>query len=139
MEILTFDGLLDLSLKTIIGRPDLATTRLATASEILALSGDVGRGRNRGVVTNWRMVAIELAGRPARIILLGTRLGENYGTSLVQVIDGPSRRVRTRSGSIYTLAEAGLGEPPLEHLLHLCHLLHRWGVGQPLEVPQVWY
>ncbi len=70
--------------------------RLATASEILALTGDVGRGRNRCVVTNWRMVAIELAGRPARVILLGTRLGENYGTSLVQVIDGSSRRVRTR-------------------------------------------
>ena len=139
MEILTIDGLRDLSLKTIIGRPDLATMRLATASEILALSGNVSRGRNRGLVTNWRLVAIELARRPARVILLGTRHGENYGTSLVQAIDGSARRIRTRSGSIYTLAEAGQGEPPLEHLLHLCHLFHRWGVGQPLEVPRVWY
>jgi hypothetical protein len=137
--MLTVERLRTLALADIVGRTDLGRLRLPTESEVAALVGDVGNGRNRGTISDWRLIVVEFRRLPLEIIIVGTRDGTNWGTSPVRAFAGDRTRARTRSGSIYRLVEPGTGEPPIEHLLHLCFMLHAWGMGRVLGVPEVWY
>ncbi|MDX9861896.1 MAG: hypothetical protein RBS99_13380 [Rhodospirillales bacterium] len=136
---LTLQELEHMTLENVIGRRDLGRARLATPAEIAALSGTVGEGPARGILEEWRLVAIDLVHRPPGFMLLASMDGQTWGTSLVRALDLDAGRARTRSGSIYMLVQAGQGEPPLEHVLHFCFMLHAWGVGPILAVPEVWY
>jgi len=136
---LTLQELKHLTLHNVIGRRDLGRVRLPTLDEITALSGTVGEGRDRGTLRDWRLVAIDLLDRPSEIVLLGSRGEQRWGTSPLRALDLGAGQARTRSGSIYTLAEAGQGEPPLEYVLHMCALLRHWGWGKTLKIPEVWY
>lgn len=139
MRILTIEQLQGLALDSVVGRRDLGRVRLATTQEVDALSGNVGDGNDRGVIACWRSVAIDIFGQPLEVILLGENDGILYATSPVRAFDHCYSRSRTRSGSIYHLENPGNGEPPLSHVLHLCHLLHRWRLGPLLDVPEVQY
>lgn len=136
---LTLRDLEHLTLHDVIGRHDLGQVRLPTPDEITALSGTVDVGRDRGTLRDWRLVAIDLLDRPLEIVLLGSRGDQTWGTSPVRVLDLDAGWAYTRSGSIYTLVEAGQGEPPLAYVLHICFMLHAWGMGPILGVPEVWY
>jgi hypothetical protein len=136
---LTPQELEHMTLENVIGRRDLGRVRLATPDEITALSGTVDVGRDRGTLRDWRLVAIDLLDRPLEIVLLGSRGDQTWGTSPVRVLDLDAGWAYTRSGSIYTLVEAGQGEPPLAYVLHICFMLHAWGMGPILGVPEVWY
>lgn len=138
MRALTFEQLQNLGLEDVSGRPDLCRIRMASQAEIDALAGPAGDGIDRGVVTDWRFIALETKTPLVVVVLIGNRGRENYGTSPVVVIDQPGAKVRTRSGSIYNLALPGEGEPPLEHVLHVCSLLNKWGLGAVLDLPEVY-
>lgn len=139
MVTIPFEKLMSLSLGDVIGRADLGRTRLASAAELAALEGDPGEGVVRGTIQNWRGIAIEIEGQPTAVVLLGTVGQEYWGTSPVMILTQAGGRARTRSGSLYLLEDAGPGEPPLEHILHLCRMLWAWGEGRILQVPEVFY
>jgi len=137
--ILTLEQLQHMTLDNVIGRRDLARVRLATPAEIVALSREVGEGLGRGTLRDWRLVAIDVMDRPPEVVFLGTRDNCSWGTSYVRALDLDAGLARTHSGSIYNLTAAGEGEPPVEHVLHLCALLRHWGWGAALDIPEVWY
>ncbi len=139
MVAIPIENLSTLSLRDVIGRTDLGNTCLASPAEISALEGDPGEGVVRGSICDWRLIAIHIVENPTAVVLLGTCDSQYWGTSPVVALDKKRSRVRTRSGSLYLLEQPGEGEPPLEHILHLCHMLWAWGGGQVLEVPEVFY
>jgi len=139
MRSLTLEQLQNLTLADVSGRPNWCRVRLARQAEIDALAGPIGEGNDRGIISDWRMIALDVMGQPITLVLLGNRGRENYGTSPIVMIDRASGKVRTRSRSIYTLAEIGEGAPPVEHVLHLCALLLHWGWGPALNLPEVSY
>jgi len=97
------------------------------------------RGEQSRCHQDWRKIALDVTGQPITPVLLGNRGRENYGTSPIVKIDRADGKVRTRSRSIYTLAEAGEGDPPVEHVLHRCALLLHWGCGPALNLLEVSY
>ncbi len=128
-----------LKLEDVIGRRDLGRLRLATPAEVAGLSGETASGSYRGMLENWRIVAIDLLDGPPEFVFLGTRDNEYWGTSPIRAIDLEACRARTQSGSIYSLSAAGQGAPPFVHVLHMCFMLHTWGMGRALAVPEVSY
>lgn len=62
-----------------------------------------------------------------------------WSTSVVVGADMEHGLVLTRSGSIYRLGSIGDGEPGEDILLHICVQLHKWGMGELLGVPRVFY
>lgn len=137
--ILTLDQLQNLTLDDVIGRKDLGRVRLATPEETSKLTGGVGTGPERGTLRDWRLIALDLIDRELEIILIGVNGREYWGTSSVLAADFERGVARTRSGSIYTLVDAGKGEPPISHVLHVCYMLSYWGMGKTLDVPEVFY
>ncbi len=136
---LTLEQLQNLTLDDVVGRRDLARVRLATPEEVSALSGPIGEGRDRGTLSDWRLVAIDARDGPLEVVLLGNLEALNWGTSPVRAVDLDAGQARTRSGSVYHLGEAGEGAPPVDHILHMCVLLRHWGLGAALDIPQVFY
>lgn len=59
-------------------------------------------------------------------------------TSAVNAIDLEIGVVRT-SNSLYGLGNKGEGNPNLNLILHICHTLHKWGIGKQLGVLEVLY
>jgi len=128
-----------LKLEDVIGRHNLGRLRLATSVETAGLSGETASGSYRGMLENWRIVAIDLLDRLPEFVFLGTRDNEDCGTSSIRAIDLEAGRARTQSASIYSLSGGGQGTPPFGHILHMCFLLHAWGIGRTLAVPEVSY
>jgi hypothetical protein len=115
---------------------------LASDAEIEALRGDIDApvGAEKDLLTDWRFVAFRFRQRrTTRLILLGEAIRQAVilCTSELQVISCNGPRVRTRN-SIYALARAGEGEPPVPHLLQFCATLRGWGLGRILGVIEVW-
>lgn len=136
---LTIEQLENLRLHDVVGRHDRGCVRLAATDEIGALVGDIGDGRDRGEINDWRLVAIDITGQPPAVMVLGEHEGLNYGTSPLRSLNVGSSRAWTQSRSIYVLGKPGGGEPPVNHVLHLCYMLHLWHVGEALDVPEVFY
>lgn len=116
---------------------------LATAAEIAALAGAVraAPGEKKDILADWRLIAIrDRHTGEAMFILLAdaARAGTNWSTSLVMAVDFKRRLARTRN-SVYALGAHGEGEPPLIHRLHLCAMLHAWGVGAVFGAPEIFY
>lgn len=121
---------------------DACEIGLATAAEIDALRGDIDApaGVEKDVLTDWRCIAFHLRqGRTTRLVVLGEAMRQSVilCSSEIQVVSRDQTRVITRN-SIYRLAQAGEGEPPLPHLLQLCATLRGWGLGRILGVLEVW-
>jgi len=114
---------------------------LATPSEIDGLRGDIDApaGAEKDVLTDWRFIAFRIRQHQTALVLLGDAERQSLilCTSEVQVASRDGARVRTRN-SIYALARAGEGEPPVQHLLQLCATLHEWGLGRILGALEVW-
>ncbi len=139
MRTLSLEQLENLTLDDVVGRRDLGRVRLATPEELETLVGETGGGIAKGTIRNWRPIAVETEGKLHGIFIVGSRGPENYGTSVIVAVDKDRRRVKTNSGSLYELEEAGEGNPPHEHILHVCALLNHWGAGRILDVPEVFY
>ena len=139
MRTLSLEQLASLTLDDVVGRRDLGRVRLATPEELETLVGETGGGIAKGTIRNWRPIAIETEGKLRGVFIVGARGAENYGTSVIVAIEKDMGRVKTNSGSLYELEEAGEGEPPHSHVLHICAVLTHWGAGRILDVPEVFY
>lgn len=122
---------------------------LATSGEMAALAAPIGFGRVRDTISGWRIVAFrdldptgdaQTPASVSHLSLLGDviELGGLILTSNIAQIDLVAGLVRTRN-SIYRLGARGEGEPPLEQLLFVCAMTHRWGWGHHLGIPHILY
>lgn len=114
---------------------------MAMDEDLALLAGEADGGPIRDTLDDWRVVLLRDAQHgQAAAFLVGEsqRRGGRWGTSPILAIDLGRGRARTQN-SIYGLGRRGIGEPPLKHLLHVCALLHGWGIGDPLGVPHVSY
>lgn len=121
---------------------DLANLHLTTEAEIRPLTMPVAaQWPVTGEIDDWRLVTFDMPTQGKnQIFLLGNNGRNAWMTSLLTGIDLENRLVTTHSGSIYRLVgDTQGGEPPLEHLLHICATFHRWGKGPVLGVPHVFY
>lgn len=95
-------------------------------------------------IDDWRVVCYhrtpELGGKAHLLIGHAIRANCNWGTSPISAIDLLVGLATTRSGSIYRLrGPRGKGEPPTDHLICLCALLHTWGSGPVVGVPYFFF
>ncbi len=93
----------------------------------------------RAKLNNWRFVCLD-NGKKAHL-LTGIHVARNcvWSTSVVVAVDLEHGLALTRSGSIYQLGTKGEGEPEADILLHICAQFHKWGIGQMLGVPHIFY
>jgi hypothetical protein len=92
-------------------------------------------------LADWRFVTLDAGDVGSKVVLLGDALQrrETWITSRVVAIDFGTRIVATEN-SIYRLSgDRGKGEPPINHLLHVCSAIHSWGAGRHLGVLDVFY
>jgi hypothetical protein len=124
---------------------DLVSVYLATETQLDELAGEIRAAGNsvKDEIEDWRFITVDVAGMGTKVMLLGhaLRRKETWITSKVEGIDLEAGFVRT-ANSIYRLAGArGIGEPPLYHLLHVCHWFHRTApdMAEMLGVMEVTY
>lgn len=122
-------------------RRDRASLRLSTADEIAALATPLSTDHPpKGEIDDWRLITLLVVDKPL-VFLVGNNEQKNWMTSLVTGVDLQAGLLSTKSGSVYRMiGEASDGEPPMQHLLHICAVLHQWGgIGQMYGVPYVFY
>lgn len=121
----------------------LAELGLSTPAEIQRRAGDLaGELEIKDTLDDWRLISMrEKTSGQVSILVLGDSQKENtpWLTSAVVWVDSASHRVLTWSKSIYQLGSPGAGEPPRQHLIHLCATFHQWGNGEFLDVPHFFY
>lgn len=107
---------------------DLAKLYLTTDAQIAELTravADVDHVKDE--IGDWRFITLDVGELGTKVMLLGDakQRHESWITSTVCAIDFDAMLVVT-ANSVYSLAgERGEGEPPLNHLLHVCHWFHR--------------
>lgn len=121
-------------------RRDRASLRLTTPDEIAALVTHLSSDHPpKGEIADWRLITLLVGAKPL-VFLVGDNNGLNWMTSLVTGIDLQSGLLTTKSGSIYKMiGEAGVGEPSLQSLLHICAVFHQWDIGPMYDMPYVFY
>ena len=122
---------------------EYASLYLSTKGQIADKRGLVASLNIKGEMRDWRFISMQLS-HPERhaldLYLIGER-GPNSMitmTSRVQAIDMVEGLAKTEN-SVYRLRldQPGVGEPPLEHLVMVCRMLHEWGLGPAFNVPRV--
>lgn len=140
------DALIPKSLDDIIrANRDRMSLHLANADEIAPLTTTISTNHPaKAEIDDWRLIAATLVTGQGEHITPLYQLGNNgrlnWMTSVITGIDLPAGLVTTKSGSIYRLVgEPGEGEPCMQHLLHVCAVLHEWGVGRSFGLPHIFY
>lgn len=122
---------------------ELIEMRLATEGEIQVLEKKIESTHHaKDVIEDWRIVCLcEKKTNWVQLTLLGnsTEHKSSWITSSIVSIDFEQKIVLTNSRSIYKLGKKGHGEPPAEHLMHVCAALHLWGMGTYLGAPEFFY
>lgn len=132
----------ELSLATLIGRPDQASLYLSTERQIETLRADVEPLNVKGTFVDWRFITLQVHSpefQETATYLLGTRgIHRCTLTSRIKAIDFAKGYVRTEN-SVYALdMEArGAGDPPVLHLANICQTFWGWGFGIALGIPIV--
>ena len=127
--------------QVITRRRDCCALRLSRDDELVGLARNV-RAADRDAtdrLTDWRIVCFERTPELGGIshILLGEAQQADavWATSPIVGLDLIQGWAVTTSGSLYRLrGKRAPGEPPLPHVLHMCRMLHLWGLGQRLGV-----
>ncbi|NYZ14811.1 hypothetical protein HL658_19870 [Azospirillum sp. RWY-5-1] len=131
-------ALIPRNLADIVRRPGFGCCRLPTEDEVAALRGDPDDdGRHKATLDRWRIVSLDLRAGGASLhhVLVGADGPVRWATSVIVVLGAGA--ARTRNGSLYRLlGSCGEGEPPEEDLIYLCLMLHKWGIGRTLGVPE---
>lgn len=143
----TVEKLIPKSLDEIIrNHRDEVSLRLATAEDYASLPpmvSSIDRQRPvRATINEWRIVCIvlppELGGN--KLILSGMHQAQDctWCTSSIVSVDFENNLVLT-DNSLYRLGSKGEGEPGMHILLHICHCLHSWGIGERLGALPIFY
>lgn len=93
----------------------------------------------RATINEWRIICVLDKDRKY-LFLTGTLKanGHPYMTSDIVSVDLANNLVLTKN-SLYQLGGKGDGEPRFHILMHICAMLHSWGVGEYYDVPHVFY
>ena len=146
-DISTLEDIIPKSLGEIITKNrDKVSLRLAAVEDFAALAPMVSSIDHqrpvRATINEWRIVCLvvspELGGN--KLIVSGMHQAQNctWCTSAVVSVDFENNLVLT-SNSIYQLGSKGEGEPDMHILLHICHCLHSWGIGEYLGALPIFY
>jgi hypothetical protein len=122
---------------------EYASLYLATKGQIADKRGVVPSLNIKGELRNYRFISMQIT-HPDKYALEMYLIGERGPnstitmTSCVQAIDMQEGLVRTNNSTYrLRLDQPGVGEPPLEHLVMVCRMLHEWGLGPAFNVPRV--
>ena len=122
---------------------EYASLYLSTRNQIADKRGPVPSLNIKGEMSQWRFLSLQLDHpdkHDLQLYLIGERRQNSLitMTSCVQAVDMREGLVRTNN-SVYRLRldQPGVGEPPLEHLVMVCRMLHEWGLGQAFNVPRI--
>jgi hypothetical protein len=121
---------------------------LANVDELSARAATIVPGRTKDIIDSWRIIAFRSLNPEADfggagnslLSVLGRAVGMGCPlvTSQVTQIDIRNGLVRTRN-SVYRLGSGGVGEPPLDDLIHLCAAICGWGFGSMIGAPEFFY
>jgi len=93
----------------------------------------------RGIVDEWRIICLQVLDK--KLFFLTGILRERrtcYMTSDILSVDLENNLVLTKN-SLYAIGSKGEGEPDFHGLLHICAVLHAWGMGPSLGAPHIFY
>ena len=125
-------------------RRDEMALRMSTAEELAELPSMVSMFDNqkqvKATINEWRIVCLDrnVDGKNYMLTGIDARTGNVWATSIIKSVDIESHFVLTRN-SLYRLGTMGEGEPTFHTILHLCHILHKWGLGARFGVPYIFY
>ncbi len=129
-------------------RRESFSLRLSSPDELVALSAETLEDRDiaiQATIDNWHLIcltytkAANMAPQLTHFLLGVNREADcAWMTSAVNAIDLEKGVVRTNN-SLYGLGPKGEGHPDLNLILHVCHTLHKWGIGKQLGVLEVVY
>lgn len=125
-------------------RREEVSLRMSTAEDLAELPPMVSmldkQKQVKATVNEWRIVCLDQGAVGKGLVLTGidARTENVWGTSLIKSADIENHFVLT-SNSLYRLGTKGEGEPTFHTLLHLCYMLHKWGVGARFGVPHVFH
>lgn len=93
----------------------------------------------RATIDEYRIICL-LAQNHKLLFLTGIRRADcvPYMTSDVVSVDFANNFVLTKN-SLYEIGSKGEGEPDFHILLHICAVLHKWGVGNYYGIPHIFY
>lgn len=125
-------------------RRDELSLRMSTAEDIAELPSMVSLFDNpkqvKATVNEWRIICLDqnIVGKSYMLTGIDASTGNVWATSLIKSVDLENNLVLT-GNSLYRLGTKGEGEPTLNVLLHLCYMLHKWGLGTRFGVPPIFY
>lgn len=121
---------------------ELASLRIATDEDINNLKSKIPVQEPVAVITRWCLISLDIPktedGRTVLVCLTGynTTHKSSWMTSPITGIDLDAGLVTTHSGSLYRLEGARIDDPDLPYI---CATLHRWGIGDALGVPSIYF
>lgn len=121
---------------------ELASLRIATDEDINNLKSEIQVQEPVATISRWCLISLDISktkdGRAVLVCLTGynTTHKSSWMTSPITGIDLDARLVTTLSGSLYRLEGARIDDPDL---LYICATLHRWGIGDALGVPSIYF
>ncbi len=129
-------------------RRDSFSLRLSHPHEISALPA-IGQEDPdimiQSTIDNWYLIClayVKAANADPQItyFMLGNKREADcaWMTSAVNAFDQERHVVKTNN-SLYGLGYKGEGNPDLNLILHVCHTLHKWGLGKQLGVLEIIY
>lgn len=107
---------------------DMASFYLSTDAQIVELNRAIAEvDQVKDEIEDWRFITLDVGELGTKVMLLGDaqRQRESWITSTVCAIDFDTKLVVTANSVYRLVGERGNGEPPLNHLLHVCHWLHK--------------
>lgn len=128
-------------------RRESFSLRLSSRDEIASLPAVIGGDGTafQATIDNWYLIclayskAADMAPQLTHFLLGINREADcAWMTSAVNAIDQERSFVRTNN-SLYGLGPKGEGNPDLNLILHVCHTLHKWGIGKQLGVLEIFY
>lgn len=136
---LKLDNLIPKSLDDIIRKNrEYCQLRHATEADLTPILGAVKPAYPKLVITSWHLVTAAISTGECKTVLLGEICdgsGNTWITSKIVKLDLESGYLQTNSGSLYLMAEKGIGEPSFEQLALLCSYFNRGGCGAFFGVP----
>lgn len=106
---------------------DMASFYLSTDAQIAELNRTIAEvDQVKDEIEDWRFITLDVGELGTKVMLLGDaqRQRKSWITSTVCTIDFDTKLVVTANSVYRLVGERGNGEPPLNHLLHVCHWLH---------------
>lgn len=134
----TFAKLLPTSLDDIIKiNRDKLQLYLSTADELATLQCDIATRPVKAKISEWSFITLNFSEAKKKAIVLAGSNIDQHCTWMTSAVTGINdNRVKTHAGSLYELVGKSTTDVDL---LHMCAMLHRWGMGPLFGVTYIFY